>query len=131
MKKWIKIVLFIVEVLLIVLLIIFGAISTKRGKTIKIKDIRIEQLMNQRDSLTQTISKLGAESCISVTCNVNIKNTAVFSASNIHADAVATTVASITRQEILNYKDSIDKVNAYNVDTIHDELGNHVVRTRK
>lgn len=128
-KTWTKIALLAVEVVIIALLITFGCICTKRGKTIKIKDIRIEQLMNQRDSLTQTISKLGAESCISVTCNVNIKNTAVFSASNIHADAVATTVASITRQEILNYKDSIDK--AYNVENISDSLGNHIVRTRK
>lgn len=102
---------------LLALTIIFGCISTKRGKTIKAKDIRIEQLMNQRDSLTNTIQRLGAEECINVTCNVNIKNTAVFSATNIHADAVATSIASITKQELLNMKDSLSKVNPWVIDT--------------
>lgn len=103
---------------LLVLTIIFGCISTKRGKQIKAKDIRIEQLMSQRDSLTNTIQRLGAEDCINVTCNVNIKNTAVFSATNIHADAVATSVASITKQELLRMKDSLAQVNATSIDTL-------------
>lgn len=102
---------------LLVLTIIFGCVSTKRGKQIKAKDIRIEQLMVQRDSLTNTIQRLGAEDCINVTCNVNIKNTAVFSASNIHADAVATSVASITKQELLRMKDSIANANVWSIDT--------------
>lgn len=106
-------------VVLLALTIIFGCISTKRGKQVKAKDIRIEQLMAQRDSLTNTIQRLGAEDCINVTCNVNIKNTAVFSATNIHADAVATSVASITKQELLNMKDSLAKVNAWSsIDTL-------------
>lgn len=105
---------------LLVLTIIFGCVSTKRGKQIKAKDIRIEQLMVQRDSLTNTIQRLGAEDCINVTCNVNIKNTAVFSASNIHADAVATSVASITKQELLRMKDSIANAKTWSsVDTIN------------
>ena len=102
---------------LLVSTIIFGCVSTKRGKQIKAKDIRIEQLMSQRDSLTNTIQRLGAEDCINVTCNVNIKNTAVFSASNIHADAVATSVASITKQELLRMKDSIANANVWSIDT--------------
>lgn len=106
-------------VVLLVLTIIFGCISTKRGKQVKAKDIRIEQLMAQRDSLTNTIQRLGAEDCINVTCNVNIKNTAVFSATNIHADAVATSVASITKQELLRMKDSLAQVNAWSsIDTL-------------
>ena len=102
---------------LLVSTIIFGCVSTKRGKQIKAKDIRIEQLMSQRDSLTNTIQRLGAEDCINVTCNVNIKNTAVFSASNIHADAVATSVASITKQELLRMKASIANANVWSIDT--------------
>lgn len=109
-KKWVKIALLAVEVLLIVLLITFGAISTKRGKTIRIKENRIEMLQSRIDSMSNTISRLGAEDCISVTCNVNIKNTAVFSASNIHADAIASTIASITRQQLLDMKDSLNRI---------------------
>lgn len=104
-------------VALLAMTIIFGCVSTKRGKQVKAKDIRIEQLMAQRDSLTNTIQRLGAEDCINVTCNVNIKNTAVFSASNIHADAVATSVASITKQELLRMKDSIANANVWSIDT--------------
>lgn len=113
-SNWIAIV---IVVGLLVLTIIFGCISTKRGKTIKTKEIRIEQLMAQRDSLTNTIQRLGAEDCINVTCHVNIKNTAVFSATNIHADAVATSVASITKQELLRMKDSIANANVWSIDT--------------
>lgn len=113
-SNWIAIV---IVVGLLVLTIIFGCVSTKRGKQIKAKDIRIEQLMSQRDSLTNTIQRLGAEDCINVTCNVNIKNTAVFSATNIHADAVATSVASITKQELLRMKDSIANANVWSIDT--------------
>ena len=117
MNKKGKIILVIIEILIMVALIVGWAIVGKQHKTIKAKSIRIEQLMAQRDSLTNTIQRLGAEDCINVTCNVNIKNTAVFSATNIHADAVATSVASITKQELLRMKDSIANVNAWSIDT--------------
>lgn len=51
---------------LLVLTIIFGCVSTKRGKQVKAKDILIEQLMVQRDSLTNTIQQINAEDCINV-----------------------------------------------------------------
>lgn len=128
MKKWIKIVLFIVEILLIALLIIFASISTKRGKTIRAKDIRIEQLMEERAELMNNIEKLGAESVLSVTCNINIKSTNVMGVNTINSNNIAREVAQITRKELY---DSLYSQKGYNVDTIHDELGNHVVRTRK
>lgn len=109
-KKWIKIAILAVEVLLIVLLITFGAVATKRGKTIKIKENRIEMLQARCDSLSNTISRLGAEDCISITCNVNIKAPNVFGQQNLHADAIAKTMATITRQELLNMKDSLNGV---------------------
>ena len=102
--KWIPLVIFVI---LLSLTIIFGVISTKRGKTIKVKDIRIEQLMSQRDSLTNTIQRLGAESCITINCSVNLKSTNVMGVANIHSDAIAKTMASITRQELLDMKDSL------------------------
>lgn len=102
--KWIPLIIFVI---LLSLTIIFGVISTKRGKTIKVKDIRIEQLMSQRDSLTNTIQRLGAESCITINCSVNLKSTNVMGVANIHSDAIAKTMASITRQELLDMKDSL------------------------
>lgn len=102
--KWIPLIIFVI---LLSLTIIFGVISTKRGKTIKVKDIRIEQLMAQRDSLTNTIQRLGAESCITINCSVNLKSTNVMGVANIHSDAIARTAATITRQELLDMKDSL------------------------
>lgn len=103
-SKWIPLIIFVI---LLSLTIIFGVISTKRGKTIKVKEIRIEQLMSQRDSLTNTIQRLGAESCITINCSVNLKSTNVMGVANIHSDAIARTMASITRQELLDMKDSL------------------------
>lgn len=103
-SKWIPLISFVI---LLSLTIIFGVISTKRGKTIKVKEIRIEQLMSQRDSLTNTIQRLGAESCITINCSVNLKSTNVMGVANIHSDAIARTMASITRQELLDMKDSL------------------------
>lgn len=102
--KWIPLIIFVI---LLSLTIIFGVISTKRGKTIKIKEIRIEQLMAQRDSLTNTIQRLGAEDCITLNCSVNIKAPNIFGQQNLHADLIAKSMASITRKELLDMKDSL------------------------
>lgn len=129
-SKILSIIGVVLWVALLAMTIIFGCISTKRGKTIKVKELRIEQLMAQRDSLTNTIQRLGAEDCINITCQVNIKNTAVFSATNIHADAVATSVASITKQEFLRMKDSLAQVNATSIDTLDGLIFNPRIKQR-
>lgn len=128
MKKWIKIVLVVVEVLLITLLITFASLYTKRGKQVKAKDIRIEQLMEERAELMNNIEKLGAESVLSVTCNINIKSTNVMGVNTINSNNIAKEIAQMTRKELY---DSLYSQKGYSVDTIHDELGDHVVRTRK
>lgn len=110
MTKIVKIISWAIFVIPLVLSIIFGSVMTKRGKAIKVKEIRIEQLMSQRDSLTNTIQRLGAESCITINCSVNLKSTNVMGVANIHSDAIAKTMASITRQELLDMKDSLNRV---------------------
>lgn len=107
MNKIIKIISWVIVIIPLILSIIFGSVMTKRGKTIKAKDIRIEQLMNQRDSLTNTIQRLGAEDCITINCSVNVKAPNIMGQQNLHADLIAKTVASITRQELLDAKDSL------------------------
>lgn len=114
MTKIVKIISWVIFVIPLVLSIIFGSVMTKRGKTIKVKEIRIEQLMNQRDSLTSTIQRLGAESCITINCSVNLKSTNVMGVANIHSDAIAKTMATITRQELLNLKDSLNNIEKNN-----------------
>lgn len=110
MTKIVKIVSWVIFVIPLVLSIIFGSVMTKRGKTIKVKEIRIEQLMNQRDSLTNTIQRLGAEDCITLNCSVNIKAPNIMGQQNLHADLIAKTMATITRQELLNLKDSLNNI---------------------
>lgn len=107
MTKIVKIISWVIVIIPLILSIIFGSVMTKRGKTIKAKDIRIEQLMTQRDSLTNTIQRLGAEDCITINCSVNVKAPNIMGQQNLHADAIAKTVASITRQELLDAKDSL------------------------
>lgn len=109
--KWVPLIIFVI---LLSLTIIFGVISTKRGKTIKVKEIRIEQLMNQRDSLTNTIQRLGAEDCITLNCSVNIKAPNIMGQQNLHADLISKTMATITRQELLNLKDSLNNIEKKN-----------------
>lgn len=115
-KTWIKIVLLVVEVLIIALLITFGSISTKRGKTIRVKDIRIEQLMNERTELLNNIEKLGAESVLSVTCNINIKSTNVMGVNTINSNNLAKEISQMTRKELY---DSLygPKREVYDIDT--------------
>lgn len=110
MTKIVKIISVVIFVIPLVLSIIFGSVMTKRGKTIKVKEIRIEQLMSQRDSLTNTIARLGAEDCITLNCSVNIKAPNIMGQQNLHADLIAKTMATITRQELLNLKDSLNNI---------------------
>lgn len=114
MTKIVKIISWVIFVIPLVLSIIFGSVMTKRGKTIKVKEIRIEQLMNQRDSLTNTIQRLGAEDCITLNCSVNIKAPNIMGQQNLHADLIAKTMATITRQELLNLKDSLNNIEKNN-----------------
>lgn len=107
MTKIVKIISWVIVVIPLVLSIIFGSVMTKRGKDIKVKDIRIEQLMSQRDSLMNTIQRLGAEDCITLNCSVNIKAPNIMGQQNLHADLIAKSMASITRKELLAMKDSL------------------------
>ena len=103
--KWAPLIIFVI---LFILTIIFGVISSKRGKTIKVKELRIEQLMSQRDSLTNTIQRLGAEDVLTVNVSFNLKQTNVLSFSNNNCQQVAKEVATLTRLEMIHYKDSLN-----------------------
>lgn len=110
MTKIVKIISWVIVIIPLILSIIFGSVMTKRGKTIKVKELRIEQLMSQRDSLTNAIQRLGAEDCITLNCSVNIKAPNIMGQQNLHADLIAKTMATITRQELLSMKDSLNRV---------------------
>lgn len=95
--KWIS---YGVQVLLIALVITFGAMTSNRGKTIKYQEAQIKALTEQVDSLKQVNTVLGAEDVFTVNVNFNMtqKNILSFSANN--CQNIARDVATLTRQEL-------------------------------
>lgn len=95
--KWIS---YGIQVILIALVITFGAMTSNRGKTIKQDQIRIKALTEQVDSLKRVNSALGAEEVftVNVTFNLNQKN--VLSQTNTNAQNIAKDIAKMTRQEL-------------------------------
>lgn len=90
----------VVEGIVIILLITFGAVSTNRGKTIRNQKASIERVCRQNDSLVKIVNQLGAEDVITVnvTFNLNQKNILSFSQSN--CQQIAREVATMTRSEL-------------------------------
>lgn len=116
-EKISNIIAIVIVVGLLALTIIFGCISTKRGKQVKAKDIRIEQLMTERAELLDNIEKLGAETVLSVTCNINIKSTNVMGVNTINSNNIAKEIAQITKKEL--YDSLYKKPTWSSVDTIN------------
>lgn len=116
-SKILSIIGVVLWVALLAMTIIFGCVSTKRGKQIKAKDIRLEQLMAERAELLDNIEKLGAETVLSVTCNINIKSTNVMGVNTINSNNIAKEIAQITKKEL--YDSLYKKTTWTSVDTIN------------
>lgn len=95
--KWIS---YSIQVLLIVLVITFGCLTSNRGKIIKTQKLQVKALTEQVDSLKRVNSALGAEEVftVNVTFNLNQKN--VLSQTNTNAQNIAKDIAKMTRQEL-------------------------------
>lgn len=98
-----------IEVLLIALLITFGAMTANRGKVIKQQEQKVKALTCQVDSINRVNRALGAESCYTVNCIINLTSKNVLGVNTINSNNIAKTVATVTRQELLDIKDSIQK----------------------
>ena len=99
-QKIVKWIAYAIQVILIVLVIVFGSVATKRGKTIKNYQAMHKQEMELVDSLLWANKALGAEEVISVTCQFNINQKNVLSFSQTNAQNIAKEVAKMTRQEL-------------------------------
>lgn len=99
-QQIIKLVSYGIQVLLIALVITFGAMTSNRGKTIKAQDMKIKALTEQCDSLRQVNSVLGAEDVFTVNVSFNITQKNVLSFSQTNAQNIAREVATLTRQEL-------------------------------
>lgn len=124
--KWIS---YIFQILLIIAVIVLGTMNTKKRVAIKQKNTQIEILVNEKDSLQKLCKSLGNQDCITINCSVNIKAPNILGQQNLHADAVAKTVATITRQEMLSTLDSLNSANMDDIklDTITTQNGAKVI----
>lgn len=100
MKKWIKAVIVAVEVLVVALMITFGAVSTNRGRTIRQQKASIEILCRENDSLVKTVNRLGAEDVITVNVAFNLTQKNILSFSQNNCQQIAREVATMTRSEL-------------------------------
>lgn len=99
-QKVIKWIAYGIQVILIALVITFGAMTSNRGKTIKQDQIRIKALTEQVDSLNRVNRALGAEDVFTVNVSFNITQKNVLSFSQTNAQNIAREVATLTRQEL-------------------------------
>lgn len=99
-KKWIKAVIVAVEVVLVALMITFGAVSTSRGRTIRQQKSSIERMCRQNDSLVKIVNALGAEEVITVNVSFNMTQKNVLSFSQNNCQQIAKEVAVMTRSEL-------------------------------
>lgn len=127
MSKKGKIILAIIEILIMVVLIVGWAIVGKQHKTIKTKELRIEQLMSQREELLDNIEKLGAESVLSVTCNINIKSTNVMGVNTINSNNLAKEISQMTRKELYDSLYGPKRDVPFEIDTLITKDGAKVV----
>lgn len=100
MKNWIKAVIVAVEVLVVALMITFGAVSTNRGRTIRQQKASIERLCRENDSLVKTVNRLGAEDVITVNVAFNLTQKNILSFSQNNCQQIAREVATMTRSEL-------------------------------
>lgn len=99
-QKVIKWIAYGIQIILIALVITFGAMTSNRGKTINQDQIRIKALTEQVDSLKNVNSALGAEDVFTVNVSFNITQKNVLSFSQTNAQNIAREVATMTRQEL-------------------------------
>lgn len=100
LTKWVKIAAGVVEVILILLLITFGAVSTSRGRTIRQQKSSIERMCRENDSLLNIVHALGAEEVITVNVSFNFTQKNVLSFSQNNCQQIAREVAVMTRSEL-------------------------------
>lgn len=99
-QKVIKWIAYGIQIVLIALVITFGAMTSNRGKTIRAQEAQMKALTEQVDSLKRVNTVLGAEDVFTVNVNFNMtqKNILSFSANN--CQNIARDVATLTRQEL-------------------------------
>lgn len=102
--KWIS---YGLQVILIALVITFGAMTSNRGKTIRNQQEKIVYLTEQVDSLNRVNRALGAETCYTVNCTIHLTSKNIMGVNTINSNNIAKTVATVTRQELLNINDSL------------------------
>lgn len=107
-QKIIKVVAYCIEAMLLALVLVFGCVSTDRGKTIKNQKDQIKALTEQVDSLNRVNHALGSETVYTVNCTIQLNSKNIMGVNTINSNNIAKTVATTTRQELLDLRDSMN-----------------------
>lgn len=100
--KWIKAVFVAVTVVMFVIMVTFGTVSTKRGREIRSQKASIERLCRENDSLLNIVRTLGAEDVITVNVAFNFTQKNILSFSQNNCQQIAKEVATMTRSELFD-----------------------------
>jgi len=99
-QKIIKVVAYFIEALLLALVLVFGCVSTDRGKTIKNQKAQIKALTEQVDSLQRYCNALGAENVLTVNVAFELNQKNVLSFAQTNAQNIAKEISTMTRKEL-------------------------------
>lgn len=108
-QKVIKWIAYGIEILMIVLVISFGCALSNKSKALKQEQIKVKALTEQVDSLNRLNHALGSEVCYTVNCTIHLNSKNIMGVNTINSNNIAKTVATVTREELLNLQDSINK----------------------
>lgn len=106
--KIIKGIAYAITALMLVGVVAFGTVSTKRGKTVRVLKREAAALSEKCDSLQERNARLASQPAVVCTVQFDLRNNAVFGVNNIHAQQVAEQVAIYTREEMLAVIDSLN-----------------------
>lgn len=118
--KWIA---YIIQVAMITAIIWLSVVCGNQAKTIKKQEVQVKQLTEHVEYLKEENKALGAEDCITVTCNFNLTQKNILSFTQQNMQNIAKDITTMTRKEIY---DSL-----YAARKIHPELNDGTVQPKQ
>ena len=117
--KWIA---YIIQVAMISAIIGLSVVCGHQAKAIKKQEVQVKQLTEHVEYLKEENKALGAEDCLTVTCNFNLTQKNILSFTQQNLQNIAKNISTMTRKEIY---DSV-----YAVRKIHPELNDGTVQPK-
>lgn len=107
-QKVIKWIAYSIEVLMLVTILALGVNVSKKNIMLKNQKAQIKALTEQVDSLNRVNHALGSETVYTVNCTIQLNSKNIMGVNTINSNNIAKTVATTTRQELLDLRDSMN-----------------------